>query len=93
MRAGILAIFLLSSVAVQADESKIQLEDGAGRDQVVARCGTCHSLDYIPMNSPFPDRKLWEAEVNKMINAFGAPIPKDEVPTIVDYLTQRYGKP
>ena len=45
------------------------------------------------MNSPFPNRKLWEAEVNKMINAFGAQIPKEELSPIVDYLTAQYGSP
>ncbi len=34
----------------------------------------CHSLDYIPMNSLFLDRKGWEGSVNKMIKVMGAPI-------------------
>lgn len=74
-----------------ADESKIVLKPGAGLDKVTAHCSACHSLDYIQMNSPFPDRKLWEAEVNKMVTAFGARIPKDDISTIVDYLSQNYG--
>jgi hypothetical protein len=36
---------------------------------------------------------VWQAEVNKMINAFGAPIDPKDVPAIVDYLTKNYGKP
>lgn len=83
----------LASVAVHADESKIQLKSGPGLEKVQAYCSACHSLDYIQMNSPFPDRKLWEAEVNKMITAFAAPIPKEDVPVIVEYLLQQYGKP
>jgi mono/diheme cytochrome c family protein len=85
-------IFLLlaPSIAV-ADESKIALKPGAGAEKVIAHCSACHSLDYIQMNSPFPDRKLWEAEVNKMVNAFAAPIPKDDIAIIVDYLTRNYG--
>jgi len=31
--------------------------------------------------------------VNKMINAYGAPIPKEDVDTIASYLAQNYGKP
>ena len=85
-------IFLLFAVnIVFADENKIELKPGAGLDKVVAHCSGCHSLDYIQMNSPFPDRKLWDAEVSKMVNAFGAPIPKADIPTIVEYLTQNYG--
>jgi hypothetical protein len=44
------------------------------------------------MNSPFLDKKGWEATVAKMVNAMGAPVPKDDVPKIVEYLNQQYGK-
>ena len=44
------------------------------------------------MNSPFLDRKGWEAEVNKMVKAFGAPMEPEEVTRIVDYLATNYGK-
>jgi len=91
----LLYAFFLSLAAnfACADESKIALKPGAGLDKVTGYCSACHSLDYIQMNSPFPDRKLWEAAVNKMVNAFGAPIPKDDIPTIVDYLAKNYGTP
>ena len=39
-----------------------------------ASCNACHSLDYIPMNSPFLDRKGWEGSVTKMIKVMKAPI-------------------
>jgi hypothetical protein len=44
------------------------------------------------MNSPFLDKKGWEATLSKMVNAMGAPIPKEDVPMIVEYLNQHYGK-
>lgn len=88
------ALFLsLAASFAFADESKIALKPGAGLDKVAVYCSACHSLDYIQMNSPFPDRKLWEAEVNKMVNAFGATILTDDIPTVVDYLTKNYGTP
>jgi hypothetical protein len=40
----------------------------------------------------FLDRKGWEGGVAKMINAFAAPIAKEDVPEIVDYLVKNYGK-
>ena len=86
------ALLALSCGVGRADESQVQLRDGPGRELVATRCAACHSLDYIQMNSPFPDRKLWETEVNKMINAFGAPIAKEDVTGIVDYLVQFYGR-
>jgi hypothetical protein len=59
---------------------------------VAANCSMCHSLDYIQMNSPFLDRKGWEASVNKMIRAMGAPVAEADVQKIVDYLASQYGK-
>ncbi len=89
----VVAITLLTTLLVSAQESTIQLKPGVGQEKITSYCSGCHSLDYIQMNSPFPNRKLWEAEVNKMINAFGASIPKVEVAAIVDYLTAQYGSP
>ena len=86
-----LSVGLLASTA-WADESGIRLKEGPGKDAVAANCATCHSLDYIPMNSPFLDRKGWEATVTKMIKSMGAPVKSDDVPQIVDYLTKHYGK-
>jgi mono/diheme cytochrome c family protein len=86
------ALFLfVGASAHAADESQAQLKIGPGVDLVRNNCATCHSLDYIQMNSPFLDRKGWEAEVNKMISAFHAPIDKSNVPAIVDYLAEHYG--
>jgi mono/diheme cytochrome c family protein len=89
----ILLMSLLLAAPALADESAIKLQDGAGRDLVERNCVACHSLDYIPMNSPFLDRKGWEGSVTKMIKVMGAPIAADDVPGIVDYLVRNYGKP
>lgn len=83
---------LLVPAGAWADESKLQLKDGPGRDVVTRSCVNCHSVDYIPLNSVFLDRNGWQGTVTKMINAFGAPIAKDDVPVIVDYLTKYYGR-
>ena len=74
-----------------AQESKIELKPGPGRELVMGYCVMCHSLDYIQGNSPFMTRQVWEAEVTKMIKAYGAQIPAENVPAIVDYLTANYG--
>jgi mono/diheme cytochrome c family protein len=88
----VLVISFVATLAF-AQEDTLQLKPGVGQEKVLAYCSACHSVDYIQMNSPFPERKLWEAQVTKMINAFGAPIPKEDITTIVDYLTAQYGKP
>ena len=89
----IVLLTLLMAASAFADESAIKLKEGAGGDLVEKDCVACHSLDYIPMNSPFLDRKGWEASVTKMIKAMGAPIAAEDVPGLVDYLVRNYGKP
>ena len=89
----IVLLGLLIAAPAWADEAAIKLKDGAGRDLVEKNCVACHSLDYIPMNSPFLDRKGWEASVTKMIKAMGAPVAAEDVPGLVDYLVRNYGKP
>ncbi len=91
MRA-LFVIGLLLAPAALADEGEVKLKDGPGKDVVVANCATCHSLDYIPMNSVFLDRKGWDAAVSKMMKAFGAPIAPEDAPKIVDYLARNYGR-
>ena len=78
--------------AAHAQESTVELKDAPGKDKAM-QCAACHSLDYIPMNSRFLDKAGWTASVNKMINAFGAPIPKEDVDAIATYLATNYGKP
>jgi len=87
----ILALFLFAAVPALAQESQLRLRDGPGRQLVEANCVMCHSLDYIPMNSPFLDRKGWEASVNKMIKVMGAPIAEADAQKITDYLAGQYG--
>ncbi len=92
MRALLFSISLLSAGSLHAQEAKIALKDGPGKEKAQA-CVACHSLDYIPMNSRFLDKTGWTASVNKMINVFGAPIAREDVDPIVAYLAEKYGKP
>lgn len=87
--AGVLAV---ACGAGFAGEDRYKLKEGPGMQQVRANCVACHSLDYIELNSPFLDHKGWEAEVTKMIKAFGAQVKPEDVPAIVDYLSKHYGK-
>ena len=93
LRNRLCAALLLGLVAASAygGESSIQLAGGAQAALVQLRCSTCHSLDYIVMNSPFLARAAWEAEVRKMIKVMAAPVPEGDVAPIVEYLTQHYG--
>jgi sulfite dehydrogenase (cytochrome) subunit B len=73
------------------EEKPVQLKSAAGLDKVEANCAACHSLDYIITNSPFLNAAQWDAEVTKMINAFGAPIDQGDAKAIADYLKKNYG--
>ncbi len=83
---------MLAAGAAGAQEEKVGLKDAPGRDKAM-QCLACHSLDYIQMNSRFLDKGGWTASVNKMINAFGAAIAKEDVDAIATSLNENYGKP
>ena len=82
----------LTALAAAAAAQEIELRDAPGRELVVSRCAVCHSLDYIPMNSPFLDRAGWEKILHKMTDVMGAPIEEEDVKAILDYLAGSYGK-
>jgi mono/diheme cytochrome c family protein len=85
-------LVLLLAAPALADESRFALKDGEGKQLVEGNCVMCHSLDYIPMNSVFLDRKGWEASVNKMVKVMGAPIGEQDAAAITDYLARNYGR-
>ena len=91
--AFVAAAFALAATAVVAAEQRIELKPGPGRDKVEGNCVQCHSLDYILTNSSFMNRQTWDAEVTKMIKAYGAPISDADAKEIAEYLTTNYGKP
>ena len=81
------AVFALPAAT---QEKPIGLKQAPGVDKVESNCASCHSLDYIVMNSPYPNAALWDAEVTKMIRAFGAPINEVDAKEIADYLKKNY---
>ena len=84
------AAVLLAGSAL-AQEQEIKLKQGPGLDKVEGNCAACHTLAYIPMNSPFLDAKGWDGEVTKMIKAYGAPIDAADAKAIAEYLAKNYG--
>ena len=92
MRARFLVLAALFSAPALADEASLKLKPGQGAEEVANNCGACHSLDYPVMNSGFLDAKGWDAEVTKMIKAFGANIDDADAAKIKAYLAANYGK-
>lgn len=93
MRSFAILALLLVAPAAFADEDAIKLKPGNGHEQVLQNCAVCHSLDYVRMNSTFMTPQVWDAEVQKMIKAYGAPIEAADAKLITDYLATQYGVP
>ncbi|WP_395679744.1 hypothetical protein [Inquilinus sp.] len=60
---------------------------GSEADAINNNCLACHSADMV-LNQPALPKTAWEAEVNKMINAYKAPVAPEDVAPIVDYLAK-----
>jgi mono/diheme cytochrome c family protein len=86
----LLPIALLLGAAPALAQEQVPLKPGAGLDAVTASCATCHTLNYIRMNSVFLSPDAWKAEVAKMRTAYGAPIDDDTAATIEKYLSANY---
>lgn len=82
---------VLIALPAAAQDRPVQLKKGPGLDKVEANCQACHTLAYIPMNSPFLNAAGWDAEVTKMIKAYGAPIDDADAKAIAEYLKKNYG--
>ncbi len=56
-----------------------------------AMCLTCHSAEYLLYQPPTSPRTYWQATLTKMQKTFGAPLPDEMVPPILEYLVKTYG--
>ena len=88
----LLVLLSFFAATATAGENQIVLKNRPGKDQVVAQCAMCHSLDYITLHATVLDRAGWEKTVGKMIAVMGAPINDVDKQVIIDYLAQNYGK-
>ena len=63
---------------------------GPGVEAARDNCKACHSADYINFQQPQKGQAFWEAEVQKMIKAYHAPINENDAKSISDYLAKAY---
>ena len=78
---------------IQLPQETATLHPGTGPGaQGATLCLMCPSVNYLSSQPPMPPG-FWEAEVKKMVGTYGAPIPADQVPLIVEYLNQAYPPP
>ena len=58
---------------------------GPGSDVVNNNCLACHSAGMV-LNQPALPAAAWQAEAEKMIHVYKAPVDEKDVPAIVAYL-------
>jgi mono/diheme cytochrome c family protein len=87
----LMLVTLVALTASPALAQEVKLKPGPGLDKLEANCQACHTLAYIPMNSPFLSAAGWDAEVAKMRGPYGAPIDDADAKAIADYLKANYG--
>jgi mono/diheme cytochrome c family protein len=63
---------------------------GPGSEVAQSNCLSCHSADYINFQPPKKGQSFWEAEVQKMIKVYQAPIDEMDAKAIADYLARTY---
>jgi cytochrome c551/c552 len=63
---------------------------GPNSELANGQCLVCHSVDYVTMQPPMP-KTFWAASVKKMREKYGAQLPEEQVPALVDYLAKNYG--
>lgn len=67
-----------------------ELPAGPGKDAFLNNCVICHSARYVTMQPRFT-KAVWQAEVQKMIAAYGASISPADKEAIVGYLVSFHG--
>jgi cytochrome c5 len=84
-----------SKPAAKAGSSQVQsivlpqyppeIQQGPNVEIYSRECLLCHTARYVSMQPRFP-KSVWQSEVKKMIDAYGAAIPEADQPLIVEYL-------
>jgi mono/diheme cytochrome c family protein len=78
-------------VRVDLPASQISFPPGNGSVIANAHCLICHSAGMVLRQPPLTQDE-WTGEINKMRNAFGAPIPADQVQALAQYLSSINGR-
>ena len=80
---------LADPMVYQLPPETAELKPGPGVETAIV-CTACHSADYISTQPSGKGKAFWQAEVQKMIKAYKAPIGEDDAATIANYLAATY---
>jgi cytochrome c5 len=79
------AVRAWARVSVDLPASQMTFPPGDGANIANAQCLICHSAGMV-LRQPALTQDQWAGEINKMRNAFGAPLPADQVQPLSRYL-------
>ena len=82
--------FELKSLKLDLPDSDTMFPSGPLSDTINNNCLACHSADMV-LNQPSLSKQAWTTEVNKMIDSYKAPVAREDVGPIVEYLTALQG--
>jgi mono/diheme cytochrome c family protein len=74
-----------TKVSVDLPSSQTPFPPGNGAVIANAQCLICHSAGMVLRQPPLTQDE-WVGEINKMRNAYGAPLPADQVEALAKYL-------
>ena len=83
-------ITTLKSPKLDVPTSDAMFPAGPGSDAINNNCLACHSAGMV-LNQPALPAAAWQAEAEKMLHVFKAPIDEKDVPAIVEYLVRIKG--
>jgi len=72
-------------VSVELPASQTPFPPGDGAVIANAQCLICHSAGMVLRQPPLTQDE-WVGEINKMRNAYGAPLPADQIDALAKYL-------
>jgi len=84
------SLFAQVNEPVEVPYISYEIKMGKGFDAVQANCLMCHSFGYIINQGP-QSKEFWAKKVDKMIVHFKAPMTKEDVTTVTNYLFEHYG--
>jgi hypothetical protein len=81
----------LKSVTVELPYGDKNFPPGPGLEAVSRACLFCHSAGMV-LYQPALSKSAWTKIVDKMIKVYKAPVLPEDIPAIIDYLTQLEGE-
>jgi cytochrome c5 len=90
------ALTKVSAAGITLQSVRVDIPDrettfpGPGSDAINNNCLVCHSAGMV-LNQPSLPKAAWQAEVDKMIHVYKAPVAPEDVAAIVDYLAKIKG--